>query len=66
MKARPGLLQLRQKERILLLPDGTRVKHTLEESGHVTHIEHDDRIDCIVYPTTYRTKLPMPPGMTYD
>lgn len=47
-----ALLKHRAKERTVTLPDGTRAKVTVDDSGTVQHTETDDRLDALVRPKT--------------
>jgi hypothetical protein len=44
------LLRHQPSERVVELPNGERVNVTVDDSGTVTHVEHDDRLDAIVRP----------------
>jgi hypothetical protein len=51
------LMTRHKKERLVVLPDGTRCKQTIEgteDDGHVMHRETDDRLDAWAMPTTIR------------
>jgi hypothetical protein len=52
-----ALLRMRPKERTVTLPTGERVKVTVDDSGTVTQVEHNDTLDAIVRPQTIRVKL---------
>jgi len=53
LKTRPGLLQRRDINRVMELPDGTRINVWVDESGVASEHEYDDHRDAIVFPTTY-------------
>lgn len=52
-----ALLKMRRRERLVTLANGERVKVTVDDSGHVTQIEHDDTLDAIVRPDTIHVKV---------
>jgi len=46
-----GFLKMRQRKRIVTLPNGERVQVTIEDSQTVAHTEHKDgHIDALVMP----------------
>ena len=45
-----ALLRHHPTRRVVTLPTGERVNVTVDDSGTVTHVEHDDRLDAIVRP----------------
>lgn len=55
------LMRTSKKERIVRLPDGSRVKVTVEgnqEEGYVQHTEHkDDHVDALAVPRPTRIKM---------
>jgi hypothetical protein len=54
-----GVAQLkhRPKQRTVTLPNGQRAKVTVDDSGHVTHVEFGERVDAIVRPDVIRIKV---------
>ena len=52
-----GFLRHRKKEKTVTLPSGERVKVTVDDSGHVKQVEHDDSLDGIVRPDPIRMAL---------
>lgn len=52
-----ALLRHRASERVVTLPSGERVNVTVDDSGTVTHIEHDDRVDAVVRPRTTTIRI---------
>ena len=52
-----GLLKMRRRERLVVLPSGERVKVTIDDSGTVTQIEHTDTLDAVVRPEAIRVKV---------
>ena len=40
------------RERVIVLPNGERVGVKVDDSGTVTHVEHDHTLDAIVRPKT--------------
>jgi hypothetical protein len=54
-----GIAQLkhRAKQRTVTLPNGERAKVTVDDSGHVTQVERDERLDAIVRPDVIRIKV---------
>lgn len=50
-------LRHRATKRTVTLANGKRVLVTVDDSGTVTHIEHDDHRDAIVRPQTIRLKV---------
>lgn len=52
-----GFLKKRARVRTVTLPSGERAKVTVDDSGTVTHIETDNRIDAIATPDTIRLQL---------
>jgi len=42
------------REEIRVLPNGERVAVRVDDSGTVTHVEHDHSLDAIVRPRTTR------------
>ena len=56
IKARPGLIQRRKINRILHLPDGSRMNLRMDESGVASEHEHDDHQDAFVFPAAINFK----------
>lgn len=52
-----GFLKKRARTRTVTLPSGERAKVTVDDSGTVTHIETDNRLDAIASPETVRLQL---------
>ena len=52
-----NFLRMRKRQRIDTLPSGERVKVTIDDSGHVKQVEHDDHLDGIVRPDPIRMAL---------
>lgn len=52
-----ALLRHHRKERIVTLPSGERVRISVDDSGTVTQIEHDDTLDAVVRPKTTIVKI---------
>jgi hypothetical protein len=51
------LLTRHKRERLVVLPDGTRCKQTIEGTegdGYVRHLESDERLDAWAMPKTIR------------
>lgn len=44
-------------EKVIVLPNGHKVRVTTDASGHATHIEENDRLHAVARPDTYRLKL---------
>lgn len=44
-------------EKVLVLPNGARVKVSVDDSGCATHIEEDDRLHAVARPRTLRLGL---------
>lgn len=53
----PAQLRRRAKERTVTLANGKRAKVTVDDSGTVIHIEHDETLDAIVRPDVIRLKV---------
>ena len=54
----PGVLRAKTVKRTVTLPTGERALLTFDDSGHVTHIESAERLDCVASPSTIRLKMP--------
>lgn len=53
-----GFLKMRQRKRIVTLPNGERVQVTIEDSQTVAHTEHKDgHIDALVMPQTHVLRI---------
>lgn len=52
-----GLLKHHAKSKTVTLQDGRRALITVDDSDTVTHIESDDRLDCIVRPKTVTIQI---------
>lgn len=52
-----SILRHRPKERTVTLPDGTRAKVTVDDSGTVQHTETDDRLDAVVRPKSVTIQI---------
>lgn len=52
-----ALLRMQGREWIQQLPNGKRVRVTVDDSGTVTQVEHDDRLDAIVRPATVTIQI---------
>lgn len=52
-----GFLKKRARTRTVTLPSGERAKVTVDDSGTVTHIETDNRLDAVASPDTIRLEL---------
>jgi hypothetical protein len=52
-------LRLRATERVVTLRDGRRARVTVDDSGTVTQIETDDRLDAVVRPRAVRLRVPL-------
>ena len=54
-----GVAQLRHRStrRTVTLPDGRRAKVTTDDSGIVTQVEFEDRLDAIVRPNVIQLKV---------
>lgn len=52
-----GLLRMRKQEKLVVLPDGTRAKVTLDDSGTVRQTETDERMDALVMPKPVVIKI---------
>jgi hypothetical protein len=52
-----ALLRMRGREWIERLPNGKSVRVTVDDSGTVTQVEHDDRLDAIVRPATVTIQI---------
>lgn len=52
-----ALLRHQAKERTVTLPSGERVRITVDDSGTVTQIEHNDTLDAVVRPKTTVVKI---------
>jgi hypothetical protein len=44
-------------EQCIVLPNGSKVKVTVDDSGCATHIEEDDRLHAVARPRTLRLGL---------
>jgi hypothetical protein len=47
-----GLLTHHRREKIVTLPSGERVRVSVDDSGTVYQVEHNDTLDAIVRPKT--------------
>lgn len=52
-----NFLRFRATERTVTLPNGKRAKVTVDDSGTVTQIETDDRLDGIARPKTVTLQI---------
>jgi hypothetical protein len=57
-----NILHHRATERTVTLPDGTRAKVTVDDSGTVQHTETDDRIDAVVTPKAVTIQIRKAPS----
>jgi hypothetical protein len=55
-----NFLRYRATKRTVTLKDGRRALVTVDDSGTVTHVESDERLDAIVRPRTVKLKIPIP------
>lgn len=54
-----SFLRHRRQVRTVTLRTGERAKVTVDDSGTVTHIETDTRIDAVVRPRRVRLRAPL-------
>lgn len=52
-----ALLRYQVTERTVTLPSGERVRISVDDSGTVTQIEHNDTLDAVVRPKTTVIKI---------
>lgn len=49
--------KFREREQVVTLPDGTRARVHVDDSGTVRHTETDDRLDVVVRPKTVTVRV---------